>query len=265
MNKPNKPAHPTAISPQLEFKLPSPPWIAYTFSTKMIRTFTLIFALLKVLHASELTVFTSVADFEADSVSASVWYSDGSWIAKEPERTVIQEGQIIREVYRDLKPGKYRIVLEPLAPIGFSYALKETHVNLKKDASESVILIANDHKNLDLPTELVEAFKMFQHEVTWDLSVRYPGFDGKEKIYQVRTVSAPEDLKQFIHYLRPDGEYTVSIWDEEAGKGYAYEKSFRVGQKQQSEQGSTAQPATRSQSKSEGGDKPKPEAEGGSR
>jgi hypothetical protein len=193
--------------------------------------------MLNVLHGAELTVITSAAAFEDDSVSASVWYSDGSWIDKEPEETVIQEGQIIRQVFRDLKPGKYRIVLEPLGPIGFSYALMETHVNLKKDASESVILIAQEKKKLEIPTDLAEAFNKFNVEVMWDLTVRYPGFVGEDKIYQVRAFSDTKDFKKFIHYLRPDGEYTISIWDRDTTKGYAYEKTFRVGKELQSESG----------------------------
>ena len=226
----------------------------------MIRTFTLVFTLLNVLHGAELTVFTSAVAYKEELVSASVWYSDGSWIDKEPEETVIQEGQIIRQVYRDLKPGKYRIVLKPLGPIGFSEALMETHVNIEKDASESVILIAQDQKKVEIPADLVEAFKKFEVPVLWDLSVRYPGFVGEDKIYQVREFSDPKDFKKFIHYLRSDGEYTISIWNREAAKGYAYEKTFRVGKEQQSEQGGADQPTTTRELKSEGKDKPQPES-----
>jgi hypothetical protein len=229
----------------------------------MMRLSILAISLVTVLHGAELTVFTSADASERDLVSTSVWYSDGSWIDKEPEQSVIQEGQIIREVYRDLKPGKYRIVLKPLGPIGFSEALMETHVNLEKDASESVILIPQEHKDLELPADLVEAFQNLDGTVMWDLSVRYPGF--KDKFFQVRAFSEPNDLKKFIHYLRSDGEYTISIWNKEAAKGYAYEKTFRVIDKKESEQGATGQPATRPESKPEGSDKPQPESEGRSR
>jgi hypothetical protein len=226
----------------------------------MIRTFTLVLTFLNVLHGAELTVFTSAVAYKEELVSASVWYSDGSWIDKEPEETVIQEGQIIRQVFRDLKPGKYRIVLEPLGPIGFSYALMETHVNLKKDASESVILIAQEQKKLEIPVYLAEAIKKFNDNVMWDLSVSYPGFVGEDKIYQVRAFSETKDFQKFIHYLRSDGEYTLSIWDKETTKGYAYEKTFRVGKDLKSEQGGADQPATAPELKSEGKDKPQPES-----
>lgn len=201
----------------------------------MIRDLIIALTLVTVLHGAELRIFTSAVASEHDMASASVWNSDGRWIDKEPEQALVQEGQIIREVYRDLKPGKYRIVLEPLGPIGFSYALTETHVNLEKDATASVILIPQAHKDFELPVELLEAFQNFKGTAMWDLSVRYPGF--KDKFFQVRAFSDPKDLKNYIHYLRSDGEFTISIWDRDAAKGYAYEKTFRVIDKKESESG----------------------------
>lgn len=226
----------------------------------MIRPVILAFTLASALEGAELTVFTSAEASKENLVSASVWYSDGSWIDKEPEQAVLQEGQIVRQVYRDLKPGKYRIVLEPIGPIGFTYALMEAHVNLKKDASESVILIAEAQKKMEIPAELTDAFKNFNGKVMWDLSVRYPGF--KDQFRQVCEFSDSKDFNRFINYLRSDGEYTIRIWNKDPSMSRPYEKTFRVAKEQQSEQDGTEQPATRPESKSEGNQKLQLKSEG---
>jgi hypothetical protein len=226
---------------------------------EMIRSVILAFTLSSALDGAELTVFTSAEASKENLVSTSVWYSDGSSIDKEPEQAVLQEGQIVRQVYRDLKPGKYRIVLTPIGPIGFSSALMETHVNLKKDASESVILIAEAQKKVEIPVELTDAFKNFDGKVMWDLSVRYPGF--KDQFRQVGEFSDSKDFKRFINYLRSDGEYTIKIWDKDPSTSHPYEKTFRVAKEQQSEQDGTEKPATHPESKSEDSDKSQPQTE----
>ena len=104
-------------------------------------------------------------------------------------------------------------------------------------------------------------------------------FDAKQVHFPLRASDSigndlkidPEDVEDLVHEVAQRAGYDIS----ECEANPLYGKVETVGdfvmffthqpKTRQAEQGGTGQPATRSQSKSEGSDKPQPEAEGRSR
>jgi hypothetical protein len=151
----------------------------------------------------------------------------------EPKMEAAQDGQVIKYIYRDVKPGMYRICLDADGnPFGCTEILMETHVKVKKDGSTMVFLYAPRNQATTLPADIAAAQKKHPKGML-ELSAKYQG--SKKSFYQVRSIPGRTgELDSWIHYLRPDAEYTVKISEVLQDEGtpavkVVYEKTFKVG------------------------------------
>ena len=194
--------------------------------------------LVSYLQGAELRVYSS-ADLR--NAIALVWSSDGKPVGKVIELTMIQEGTIGRQTFKDLKPGKYRIALLTLNPFG-TEVIMETHLTLKEGDSETVVLIPQECGKVELPEEVEAALNTFGDASGMELVVRYAGFENE--FCQVRMGNSPQrTFRSYIHYLRPDGEYTLRFWNEDPTKGFVYSKSFRIGKEPEANKAEIATPS----------------------
>lgn len=207
-------------------------------SRQELKTILTALLLISYLQGAELRVYSS-ADLR--NTIALVWSSDGKPVAKVIELTMIQEGQIGRQTFKDLKPGKYRIALLTMDPFR-TEVIVETHLTLKEGGSETAILIPQELGKVELPEEVEYALNKFADASAMELVVRYPGFE--KEFCQVRTDNQPKwPFRSHIHYLRPDGEYTLRFWNKDPTKGVVYSKSFRTGKEAKANKAEIATPS----------------------
>ena len=246
-----------------------------------MKIFMFLLATARIVLAGELVVVTP---FDNDSNGFGIGYpfvqsfSDGDF-GIEPRMEVAQNGQVIKYIYRDVKPGMYRICLDADGnPFGCTEILMETHVKVEKNGSQMVFLYEPRNQAIALPADIANALKKHTKGML-ELSARYHG--TKKSFPQVRSMPGrPGELAAWIHYLRPDAEYTVKIADVVRNEGsldikVVYEKNFKVGDGVSNvhpdpkpgygEQVGAGQPATRPESNPESGGKPQPKSEGRSR
>ena len=121
------------------------------------------------------------------------------------------------------------------------------------------------------PYELAEIYTGLREQV---LKLTEPHLKQMEK---TEKYPVPKPGQTIFYIVTPDGVFTYSAKEDDLGNkrdklfplfyaGHELITKMRIAdEKRQAEQAGSGQPATRPESKSEGGDKPQPEAEGRSR
>ncbi|MEO5715870.1 MAG: hypothetical protein ABIT37_20490 [Luteolibacter sp.] len=160
-------------------------------------------------------------------------FADGSFEI-EPKVEMLQEGQIIKYVYDDVKPGMYRVALDADGnSIGCTELLMESHVEIEEDASVTIFLYAPRNRAVNLPSGIAAALKAHPKGMMF-LSANYQG--SAKSFFQIRSLPRKRSggLESWIHYLRPNAEYTIEILDEvQEGKTRntktIFKKTFKIG------------------------------------
>jgi hypothetical protein len=150
----------------------------------------------------------------------------------DPKTEIIQNGQIIRYTYSEIKRGKYRVCLEGMEPIGCQSVFMETHVELQDQQQLTVFLFQPKARDVHLPDYISAVLKKHRN----GMIELYATYEGSEKRFlQARSIpSSPIELASWIHYLRTDAVYSIKVLDikrSDAGIVIApvFEKVFRVG------------------------------------
>ncbi len=192
-----------------------------------------------------------------------------------PEKRIIQERQIAFMEFKNLKNDEYLAsYMSALDPMGYLETIMVTRIKICENDKYSVMLFQPWSGGYELPKDVQEFLSNHRQNYV-ELEAVY---DGHKKRFAVSRGSWT-----FNSGLRQDCEYSIKIWDHsyqdyKKDRKVIFEKTFRAikpefnlygidesPEKLQGEQGGAGQPATRPESKSEGSDKPQPEAEGRSR
>ena len=187
--------------------------------------FLLLFA--KFVWAGELVVIYPAESFEGDGTVFVYPFADVEFHG-ESEVELIQDGQVLRETYKNVPAGKYRVRFGSLGPIGWVDSYMETHVTIAKGEAKTVYLFKPDSGRPTFPKEILDGLHKAKkgNPRSWvELEVRYEG--ATEPFLQYRDLGGQAHPERFIRYLRTDGAYTLRVQGFDEGK-VIYEVKFRV-------------------------------------